>query len=372
MSATSWAIDIDRDDITQAQLVADPDKPLAAGQIRVHIDSYAMTANNITYAVFGKPAGLFGPDKNGRDQGYWDFFAEPGEPGRLPVWGFATVAESAADGVAAGDRFYGYYPMASDAVLTVGKAGPGGFTDVTPRRTTLPPIYNSYQRIEALADYRAADHDFWPVFRPLFLTGWLIADQFEDAGDYGVQQILIASASSKTAIGLGFTLKQRADRPETIGLTSAANVDALAAQGIYDRVISYDQIMTLNASTPAALVDMAGNGAVTRSVHSHFGGQLQASIVVGKSHWDAQADAEGLPGPDRQGFFAPGRSQKRIADWGGAVFGQKIAAAWLAFMDVAPRIASIDQRSGGDSALAAYREMLAGRADPKTGIVIAP
>jgi hypothetical protein len=367
MSHAAWAINIERDDITNAGLVADPPAPLAPGQVRVHLDSYAMTANNITYAVFGKPSGLFG-----NDQGYWDFFAGRGEPGRLPVWGFATVTESAADGVSVGDRFYGYYPMASDAVLTAGDAGPGGFTDVTPRRTTLPPIYNNYQRIDALPDYRTADHDYWPVFRPLFLTGWLIADQFEDEDDYGVQQILIASASSKTAIGLGFALKQRTDRPETIGLTSAANVDALAAQGIYDRVVSYDQIMTLNATTPAALVDMAGNGAVTRTVHSHFGGQLQASIIVGKSHWDAQADIEGLPGPERQGFFAPGRVQKRIADWGGAAFGQKIAEAWLGFMDVAPRIAAIDKRSGGDAALAAYREMLSGRADPATGIVIEP
>lgn len=367
MNETGWAIDIDRDDIARAELVTDPAAPLAPGQVRMAIGSYAMTANNITYAVFGKPAGLFG-----NDQGYWDFFAERDAPGRLPVWGFATVTESAAEGVAVGETFYGYYPMASHAVLDVGNAGPGGFTDVTPRRTTLPPIYNHYQRLEALHDYRAADHDYWPVFRPLFLTGWLIADQFEDEGDYGAQQILIASASSKTAIGLGFSLAQRADRPETIGLTSAANVDALAAQGIYDRVISYDQIMTLNAATPAALVDMAGNGAVTRAVHSHFGNQLKASIIVGKSHWDAQADDAGLPGPERQGFFAPGRSQKRIADWGGAAFDQKIAAAWLAFMDVAPRIATIDKRKGGEAALGAYQDMLSGNADPKTGIIVTP
>ena len=367
MSDAAWAIDIDRDDITHAVLFAEPAAPLEPGQIRVAIDSYAMTANNITYAVFGKPSGLFG-----NDQGYWDFFSGRGEPGRLPVWGFATVTVSAADDIAVGDRFYGYYPMASHAVLTVGKPGPGGFADVTPRRTTLPPIYNNYQRIGALPDYRAEHHDYWPVFRPLFLTGWLIADQFEDEGDYGAGQILIASASSKTAIGLGFALAQRAERPETIGLTSAANVEALAAQGIYDRVISYDQIMTLNAANPAALVDMAGNGAVTRTVHSHFGDQLKASIIVGKSHWDAQADGEGLPGPERQGFFAPGRSQKRIADWGGAAFGQKIAEAWLAFMKVAPRLATIDKRSGGEAALAAYQEMLSGQADPKTGIVITP
>src|SRR3546814_5504781 len=84
--------------------------------------------------------------------------------------------------------------------------------------------------------------------------------------------------------------------------------------------ICYDQIMTLSAATPAALVDMAGNGAVTRVVHSHFGNNLKESLVVGKSHWDAQAEVAGLPGPERQGFFAPGRSQKGLADWVGTEF----------------------------------------------------
>lgn len=213
MNDTAWTIDIDRDTISKAALARADHAPLRAGEVRVRVDSYAMTANNITYAVFGKPAGLFGDD-----QGYWDFFAERDAPARLPVWGFATVIESAAEGIAPGDRFYGYYPMASHAVLSAGKIGAGGFTDITPRRTTLPPIYNQYQRIEALPDYRTDHHDYWPIFRPLFLTGWLIADQFEDEGDYGADQILIASASSKTAIGLGFALAQRAGpRPSASG-----------------------------------------------------------------------------------------------------------------------------------------------------------
>jgi hypothetical protein len=344
MNDTAWAIDIDRDAISKAALARAEHAPLRVGEVRVRVDSYAMTANNITYAVFGKPAGLFGDD-----QGYWDFFAERDEPARLPVWGFATVIESA------------------------GKVGAGGFTDITPRRTTLPPIYNQYQRIEALPDYRADHHDYWPIFRPLFLTGWLIADQFEDDGDYGADQVLIASASSKTAIGLGFALAQRAGpRPVSIGLTSKANVAALAAQGIYDRVIAYDDIATLDAATPSAFVDMAGNGAVTRAVHGHFGDALKVSIIVGKSHWDAEADAAALPGPERQGFFAPGRSQKRVGDWGAAGFGQRIAEAWLGFMAVAPRIARIDRREGSAAALDAYREMLSGRADPAAGILVVP
>src|SRR3546814_12533176 len=81
-----WAIDIDRDDITSAALVGDAPASLAPGQIRVAIDLFAMTANNITYAVFGTPSGL-----SGNDPGTWDYIAPRCAPGRLPVWGFASV-----------------------------------------------------------------------------------------------------------------------------------------------------------------------------------------------------------------------------------------------------------------------------------------
>ena len=57
----AWAIDIDRDDVTKAEIVT-ADTSVGHGEILVQIDSYAMTANNVTYAVFGKPAGLFGND----------------------------------------------------------------------------------------------------------------------------------------------------------------------------------------------------------------------------------------------------------------------------------------------------------------------
>ncbi len=368
MTADRWTIAIDRDDIRRAEVTPLAAASLADGQVEVAITSYAMTANNITYAAFGKPMGLFG-----NDQGYWDFFSAPGGPGHLPVWGFATVTASKAEGVAIGDEFYGYYPMASHAVLTVGRAGPHGFTDVTPHRTALPPIYNNYARLSAQSDYRAEHHDQWPIFRPLFLTGWLIADQLEEEADYGTAQILIASASSKTAIGLGFAQAQRsAPRAATVGLTGSANAAALAQRGIYDAVMAYDDISALDPAIPSVLVDMAGNGDVTAAVHQHFGDALKASIIVGKSHWDAAAGQVALPGPVRQGFFAPGRSQKRIADWGGTEFQRRIADAWLAFMAIAPTLATPDHRSGSAAALAAYLEMLSGQADPAKGLLITP
>lgn len=368
MTTVGWIIAIDRDDIRRAEVAPLALTALGNGQIEVAITSYAMTANNITYAAFGKPIGLFG-----NDQGYWDFFSESGGPGYLPVWGFATVTASNAEGIAVGDEFYGYYPMASHAVLTPARVGPHGFTDVTPHRTTLPPIYNSYARLTAQTDYRAEHRDLWPIFRPLFLTGWLIADQLEEEGDYGAAQILIASASSKTAIGLGFAQGQRsAPHAATVGLTSAANAASLAARGIYDAVMAYDDIAALDSTVPSVLVDMAGNDAVTAAVHAHFGDALKASVIVGKSHWDASSGQAALAGPPRQGFFAPGRSQKRIADWGSTEFQRRIADAWLAFMAIAPTLATPDHRSGSAAALAAYQEMISGKADPGKGMLITP
>jgi Protein of unknown function (DUF2855) len=368
MTGARWTIGIDRDDIRLSACESLPMADLSPGQIEVAITSYAMTANNISYALLGKPTGLFG-----KDQGYWDFFSAPTGPGRLPVWGFATVTASAAEGIAVGDEFYGYFPMASHAVLTVGKAGPGGFTDITPQRTTLPPIYNQYQRVAALSDYRAEHRDLWPLFRPLFLTGWLIADQLEEERDYGAAQILVASASSKTATCFAFCQRQRAGASaHSIGLTSSANVASLAQRDLYDAVMAYDDIAMFDPGVPSVLVDMAGNAAVTAAVHRHFGDLLTASIMVGKSHWDAQPQAQALAGPQRQMFFAPGRGQKRLTDWGPAGFQQRMATAWLAFMDIAPTLTRVDRRTGGSAALAAYQHMLAGDVAADTGLLIAP
>jgi hypothetical protein len=104
MTLSAWAIDIDRDDVSKTEVVP-ADTAVGPGEILVHVDSYAMTANNVTYAVFGKPAGLFG-----NEQGYWDFFAERDVQGRLPVWGFATVLVSDIEGVAPGDSYLWLLP----------------------------------------------------------------------------------------------------------------------------------------------------------------------------------------------------------------------------------------------------------------------
>jgi len=52
------------------------------GEILCRIERFALTANNITYGVFGEA------------MQYWNFFPAPEGWGRIPVWGHAEVVES--------------------------------------------------------------------------------------------------------------------------------------------------------------------------------------------------------------------------------------------------------------------------------------
>ncbi|QSQ26621.1 DUF2855 family protein [Pyxidicoccus parkwayensis] len=206
-----WAIDIEREDIAQARIAADPESPLGEGEAELAVGLFAMTANNVTYAALGKPMGVLGPDA-----GYWDFFAERGAPGRLPVWGFARVTRSIVAGLEPGEEVYGYWPMASHARLRPERVGPVGFVDATPRRQPLPAFYNRYQRVTALDGFVERDRMLWPLFRPLQMTGWLLADQLAETGDYGANRVLVSAASSKTAIGLAHAYRARSERAELV------------------------------------------------------------------------------------------------------------------------------------------------------------
>src|SRR5947207_8602646 len=109
--------------------------PLADGQVRLRIANFALTSNNITYAAFGDA------------MHYWDFFPTPIEGfGSIPVWGFADVVESKAEGVAVGERIYGYYPIATHVVLQPARVNAAGFIDGAPHRSELHAVYHQYTR----------------------------------------------------------------------------------------------------------------------------------------------------------------------------------------------------------------------------------
>jgi hypothetical protein len=77
------------------------------------------------------------------------------------------------------------------------------------------------------------------VLKPLFVTSPLIDDFLDDSHRFGATQLLLSSASSKTAYGTAFCLAQRrgtAGMPRVVGLTSPGNLGFTQDLGCHDEV----------------------------------------------------------------------------------------------------------------------------------------
>ena len=353
-----------KSDLHQVEFRAAPaagDVKLAPGEVLLAVDAFAFTANNITYAVFGDI------------MQYWNFYPAPEGLGRVPVWGFATVARSANPEVREGERVYGYLPMSTHFVVKADRVHAGGFDDASPHRQAMSPFYNQYVRTAADPGYDPEREVEQMVFRPLFATGFLIDDFLDENDFFGARSVVISSASSKTSIGLAFCLHRRGrDRCEVVGLTSERNRAFVEGLGCHHRVGAYEDVRRLPSTTPTVFVDMAGDGDVTSAVHHHFGAALRHSCQVGGTHWERIAFGAELPGPAPVLFFAPDRIAKRIADWGAAGLQRKLGEAWASFLPRLDGWISVERAAGRDAMQRVYLATLDGRADPSKGYILSP
>ena len=349
---------IRKDQLNQTELRTLPDAPLTEGQVRLRVDRFALTANNITYAAFGDAMNYWGFYPTGQDG--W---------GIIPVWGFATVTQSQHLGVAVGEKLYGYYPMASSVVLQPTKLKEHSFVDGAEHRADLHPVYNQYMRTSTDPYYTVDTEDIQALLRPLFITSWLIDDFFADNQFFGANTAILSSASSKTAYGTAFQLKQR-EGIEVIGLTSAANVAFCESLGCYHRVLTYAQLDQLAADTACVYIDFAGNAQVRKDVHSCFA-DLKYSCSIGGTHVEQLGSGKDLAGPRPVLFFAPAQIKKRIGDWGGAEFGKRMVQAWKSFTQAVtqadPAWLQVEQHQGAEAVSTVYMQVLGGRGDPRVG-----
>ncbi len=298
------------------------------GQAVLSVDRFGLSSNNITYATFGEA------------MSYWKFFPAPAGWGRMPVWGFATVAESRAEGLPEGTRIYGYLPPSSELLVVPERVGPGGFVDAAPHRAELPAAYNSYQRADADPSYQEAREDQQMLLRPLFFTSWLIDDFLRDSDLFGAGAVVISSASSKTASGLAFLLS-RGGGVEVLGLTSP-------------RAAGYTRY-----------VDISGDAAVRAAVHGHYAAELAHSAVVGATHHDRMdAVPDDLPGPRPTFFFAPDRVAKRSTEWGREGLEARLGEAWGPYVEWTDGWLEIARGEGPEPLREAYLDLLDGRIDP--------
>jgi hypothetical protein len=323
----------------------------------LRIDSFGLTANNITYAVMGEA------------MSYWDFFPAEDGWGRVPMWGFAEVERSEAESVDPGSRLYGYLPPSSHLVVAPADADGRGFVDASPHRARLPSAYHSYLNTATDPFYRSHTEEMQMLLRPLFYTSFLIDDQLADEGLAGRGPIVISSASSKTAIAAAFMLAQR-QGVDLIGLTSPRSAAFVEGLGIYGRTVTYDAIESLERR-PATYVDIAGDSEVRGAIHRHYGDTLAHSMAVGVTHWEELGGSGELPGPDPVLFFAPDRVAKRTEDWGGGGLEARVADAWHPFCEWTSGWLEPVRGNGFEAVQRAYRDVLEGQVDPRTAHVLA-
>ncbi|MEV6349138.1 DUF2855 family protein [Actinoplanes sp. NPDC051851] len=350
----SWTVAVSRDDLGRITY-ADADLPvLTEGEVLLRVDRVGLTANNVTYAVLGDA------------MRYWEFF--PPEPrgltpdlGLPPLWGFAEVVASTVPEVATGLRVYGYLPTASHLVVRPSRVDDSGFRDASPHRAELPSPYNVYRATGGDPAYRKDHEDLLILFRPLFFTSFMLADQVADNDFYGAGALVISSASSKTAYATAAELRGRGVR--LIGLTSPGNLAFTRSLSCYDDVVSYRELDRVD-DVPTVYLDLSGSPEVRAGLRDRLGDRLVRDIAVGLTGQVPNAAAAG------EVFFAPVQMRKRRLDWGADGLEERFTTAWRRFAELAGGWIDVRVSTGPDELGRVWREVLGGAVPPRTGHVI--
>ena len=347
---------VHKEKLSQIELLEEAISPLETGEILLSIDLYALTTNNITYAIAAPKLK------------YWEFFPAPDALGIIPVWGFANVVESKHPEVGVGERVFGYFPMSNFLKIQVNKVSPYGFADVSAHRQGLSPIYNYYTRTSAMAGYHPSTEAYQPLLKPLFSTSFLNSHFLADENFFGADQIVITSASSKTALGLAFCLSRGEYGKKIVGLTSNRNVEFVQHSGFYDQVIPYEEVASQLAHIPTTIVDMAGNSDLLQEINQLLTDKLKHISLIGITDWQAAKEFKQLA--VARFFFAPTFMQKKNEEWGMVEAQKKITAGFGAFVEQAKNWISIQTITQTDELSALYLEMLGGKVNPAIGYIV--
>lgn len=357
-ATSSRTMEVRKDNWSETRVVTDTtDAVLAENEVLLKVDRLALTANNISYASAGDSLG------------YWRFFPAAEGWGRVPAMGWADVIASRHPEVVVGERVWGFFPFATHLKILAGKTSGQSFSDVSPHRDGLAPVYAQFDRASANPIYEEAREDQDSLLRGLFMTSWLVEDFLEVNSFFGATSCLITSASSKTSIALGYCVKQRGNL-SSVAVTSAGNVAFCESLGCYDKVVTYQQVASLDASEPMVMVDMAGSAAILSDLHHHYADNMKHSCRIGATHLEGFGPVGDLPGATPQFFFAPGHLQTRSRELGPAEFMRRLGSAYVGFRVFCDDWLRVERSSGAEAVAAVYQKVLAGKADPASGQII--
>ena len=342
----------------RASLVPGPGQiDLQPGQVLLRIDKFAFTPNNVAYAVQG-------------DANYLNVFAAPEGWARIPVWGFADVVQSRSDAIGIGERYFGLFPMSTHLVVRPERMSEAGFSDGSPHRATLQPVYNRYTHTATDPTYEQGREGEHMLMLRLFMTSFLIDDFLADNGFFGAQVAVLSGAATKTAWGLAFLLSRRERlRFEVIGMASAAEAEFARSLGCYDRVLTHDEVASLPGHLPAAYIDIEGIAPLRSELHHYYRNRMKHSCLVNATQDPRETSGE-LPGAAPCVFSASDQIRKRTEDWGPGGLQQRFARAWRAFLTPLGGWMRVVNGRGPAEVERAYVEVLMGQSKPDEGQVL--
>jgi len=346
-------LEIDRSDIRHFRMEVCEPVALAPGDVRLTLERFALTSNNISYAL------------GGDFLDYWGFFPAEVGWGRLPAMGYGIVSESANPEIAVGGRYFGFFPVGNEHIVQA-QTSRGGFIDAGTHREKHAMAYRAFDKV---SDTEGENDNAMLIFRGLFMTSFLAEDFLREQNFFEATQVVITSASSKTSIALAHCLRANSTM-RVIGLTSDANVDFVTSVGEYHDVVTYSEVSSLNPAVQTVIVDMAGNPEVLASVHAHFGESLKYSCSIGATHWDQTSHRVDTPGPKPQFFFAPSQISKRSKEWGREELNKRLETALTTFIEGSKEWLRIEHLRGAGAVSETYSQLVAGKMPPEIGNIL--
>ncbi|MEY4025303.1 MAG: hypothetical protein RL438_816 [Actinomycetota bacterium] len=346
-------LEIDRSNIRHFRVHTAEPVVLAPGEVRLTLERFALTSNNISYALSGDLLD------------YWGFFPAEAGWGRLPAMGYGIVSESANPDIAVGGRYFGFFPVGNEHIVQA-QLSRNGFIDAGAHREKHAMAYRAFDKVP---DTEGENDNAMLIFRGLFMTSFLAEDFLREQNFYHATQVLITSASSKTSIALAHCLRANSVM-HVVGLTSDANVDFVTSVGEYHDVVTYSEISSLDSSIQTVIVDMAGNPEIIALVHTHFGDTLKYSCSIGATHWDQTSQRVDIPGPKPQFFFAPSQISKRSKEWGREELNNRLETALSTFIEGSKQWLRIEHLHGAEAASDIYSQLVAGKMSPEVGNIL--
>ena len=310
----AWHLSVDPYEVADSTFsTVDPVK-LSEGEARLAIESFALSANNITYV------------RTACDFGYDQLFAGPADRMIPPVWGYATVVESCS-ALEVGSRWYGLWPAGSHLTVQP-KMTRSGFRDVMARRSGLNPLYNGY--LPGGPD-NPREQITQASLRPLHFLAYVLSRDLKlDLN--GKSRIVVTSASSKTASALAWELRNL----NPIGLTSPSRVDFVCSAGDWAQVQPYTMTSDIG-SGPVIVLDVAGSEDIVAAIRERPGAGETRVIGIVFTHPDAAGSME------RDVFFAPDRVVDLISRVGAAAFERGLEERAQAFLTRSSGVYDVNQ-----------------------------